>query len=377
MTDQINSIPAASTEARLGFSTGACAAAAALAAALLVRNKTAAQVVTLDLPDGPEELPVAFAEMISAHAARAGVRKDAGGDLDVTHGALIIAEVACAPTGGIVFRGGEGVGTITLPGLQFPPGEPAINPAPRKMIAAALATVGIRDAVVTICVPGGAELAQKTFNPRLGILGGISIIGTSGRVHPFSRTALRESVGCALRVAAANLPPSGCADFAREGALPPLALVPGHYGFAAAQRLLGLPQERIVEVGNEWDYALPRLRDAGWTGAVLVGHPGKLAKIADGHPDTHSKNSPPALTYIRALAQQLAIACPQDFSGETAEGFFAALGPDERKKLADGVARETALAASRLCGLPCAAILINMQSAELGRSQLERGGAQT
>lgn len=180
---------------RKGWTTGACAAAAAKAAFMALHGGGFPDPVGIVLPRGvTPSFSLARAEL-GQHQAVAGIIKDAGDDPDITHGALVLATVTSAPAGsGIHFRAGEGVGTITLPGLPLPPGEPAINPGPRAHITAnltaAAAQLGVAaDAVVTIAIPGGEALAARTLNPRLGIVGGLSILGTTGVVLPYSCSA--------------------------------------------------------------------------------------------------------------------------------------------------------------------------------------------
>ena len=178
------------SELRGGFSTGACAAAAAKAAALVLRGAGRVGEVEIPFPDGTRvSFAVESAEPLGGARARAAVRKSAGDDPDVTDKALIVAEVRETAGAGVSFRAGKGVGTVTRPGLSVPPGEPAINPGPRRMISEALREVSSGGYEVTISIPGGAELAARTFNPRLGIVGGVSILGTTGIVLPISAKA--------------------------------------------------------------------------------------------------------------------------------------------------------------------------------------------
>ena len=177
---------------RRGWTTGACAAAAARAAFAALLTGDFPDPVAIRLPRGETpSFPLALAEHRDG-SARAGIVKDAGDDPDVTHGALVIARVSHGPPGsGVVFRAGEGVGTVTRAGLPLPPGEPAINPAPRRMIKAAIGELArmyglAGDAIVEISIPGGEKIAERTLNGRLGIVGGLSIIGTTGIVVPYS-----------------------------------------------------------------------------------------------------------------------------------------------------------------------------------------------
>src|SRR6266446_2392804 len=195
---------------RRGWTTGACAAAAARAAFAALLTGDFPDPVAIRLPRG--ETPSFPLELAEHHdgAARAGIVKDAGDDPDVTHGALIVAELAwAAPGSGILFRAGEGVGTVTRPGLALAVGEPAINPAPRTMIRETLADLAEAngapppDLTVTIAIPGGERLAEKTMNRRLGIVGGLSVLGTTGIVVPYSCSSWIHSIHRGIDVARA------------------------------------------------------------------------------------------------------------------------------------------------------------------------------
>ena len=209
-----------------------------------------------------------------------------------------------------VFAAGEGVGTVTKPGLSLPPGEPAINPAPRRMIHQAVREITARGVNVTVSIPGGRELAARTFNPRLGIEGGLSIIGTTGIVKPFSTPAFTASLACALDVAAA------C------GVRNPV-LVPGNIGERAALKNLRLSPDQIVQVSNHWGFMLDEAAKKPFEKILVLGHPGKLAKLVDGEWDTHSSHSANAVGIVARLAEK--------YLGEpvrestTVEGIFNAL----------------------------------------------------
>ena len=190
---------------RYGWTTGTCATAATKAAATALLTGIFPDPVTIRLPKGDEPAFALAHELLSEGFAEAGIVKDAGDDPDVTHGALIIARVSRArPGSGVVFRAGEGVGTVTKPGLPIPPGEPAINPVPREMMRGVIADLGgLPDIEIEIRVPGGEAIAAKTWNPRLGILGGISILGTTGIVVPYSCSAWIHSIHRGIDVARA------------------------------------------------------------------------------------------------------------------------------------------------------------------------------
>lgn len=344
------------SELRGGYSTGACAAAAAKAAALLLRGAAVVREVEIPFPDGSRVLfPVERGEGLGEAGARAAVRKSAGDDPDVTDKALIVAQVRATEGAEVTFRAGEGVGTVTKPGLSVPPGEPAINPGPRRMIREALREVSPGGYEVTIGIPGGAELAGRTFNPRLGIVGGVSVLGTTGRVVPFSCPAMREALVCALDIAQA------------AGEKEPV-LVPGKIGKRAAERHFALRPEQVVEVGNEWGHLLEKTAGRGFEALLLLGHPGKLAKLAMGSWDTHSRAAPSACGHVRDLALGLLGGAPA--GGETVEGVLAALPPEGRRAVADRLAAEVGRSASAKleCGLATAVVLIDMAGEILGSS---------
>ncbi len=342
------------TELRSGYTTGTCAAAAAAAAVRVLTGQAPPAEVCVVLPDGEEvALPVACARATEA-GAQAAVRKDAGDDPDVTDGALIVVDVSWSKADAVELEAGEGVGTVTRPGLQVEPGEPAINPVPRRMIRAAVRCLTDRGVRLRVSVPGGEELAEKTFNPRLGIVGGISILGTSGRVRPFSCPALRQSLACSLDVAAA------------AGVRAPV-LVPGHVGERAARRHLGLGELQVIPVSNEWGYMLDRAAQKAFERCALVGHPGKLAKLAEGHWDTHSSRSPGAVPIVLAVAREAGVSAEEH---DTTEGVFAALGRPERRRLGDAVSEKVRGAAAVRTGggLSPAVMLVNMEGEVLGRA---------
>ncbi|MCY2986533.1 MAG: cobalt-precorrin-5B (C(1))-methyltransferase CbiD [Planctomycetota bacterium] len=352
---------------RSGLTTGTCAAAAAKAAALVLAGGEAPRDVELQLPSGQAvRVPILHVEpRADGAAATAVVRKDAGDDPDATHGLEIRVTVAWDDQADVAFVAGEGVGTVTKPGLQIPPGQPAINPVPRQMITAAIRAVTSRGVRVEVAIPGGREVATRTFNPRLGIAGGLSILGTTGVVRPYCVSALRDALTCSLDVAAA------CGETA-------VVFVPGNIGARSARQHFFLREEQVIEVGNEWGFLLdelvsPRLstpgRGVGGEGSrafhalLVLGHPGKLAKLGDRQWDTHSARSPPPLETIRRLCSSLPTA-----QNTTVEGLFAALPPPERKSLAEALAGRIRTAVSQRIGtrLPVAVFLVNMVGECLG-----------
>jgi cobalt-precorrin-5B (C1)-methyltransferase len=340
---------------RSGITTGACAAAAAKAAAVVLVGGPPPGELDLHLPSGRSiRLPILYVRSREdPPAVTAAVRKDAGDDPDVTDGLEVQATLSWDDAGETVFVAGEGVGTVTKPGLQVPPGEPAINPVPRQMIRDAIREVTPRGVRVEIGIPGGSEIAAKTFNPRLGIVGGLSILGTTGIVRPYCTRALHEALRCGLDVAAA------CQVTAP-------VLVPGNVGARAARRHFTLRDEQLIEVGNAWGFVVGLMAERPFSAVLLLGHPGKLAKLAAGQWDTHSARSGRAADYLGRL-------CPEVLGHPapeipTAEGMFAALPPPERKTLADQLAERvrTAVASRIKNRLAVSVLLVNMAGECLG-----------
>ena len=340
---------------RCGLTTGTCAAAAAKAAASVLIGGVAPREVEVALPSG-ETIWVPILSVQSRQdlaAATATVQKDAGDDPDVTHGLEVRVTLFWDDAADVMFVAGEGVGTVTKPGLQVPPGQPAINPVPRQMIMTAIRDITTRGVRVEIGIPGGKEIAEKTFNPRLGIEGGLSILGTTGIVRPYCTRALHDALKCTLDVAAA------C-----QVTLP--VLVPGNIGARAARRHFSVREEQVIEVGNEWGFVLELLPRYAFQAVMLLGHPGKLVKLAAGQWDTHSSRSGQVAQYLSGMCPEV-LGHPAPES-PTAEGILAALSPRERRILADELARRVGSAVtSRIAGrLPVVVFLVNMAEQCLG-----------
>ena len=256
---------------REGFTTGSCAAACALASCLWQRDGVCPGQVALTVPEGRTYMP----EIHALSPYRCAVYKDSGDDPDITNGSEVWAEVKLLPDGPVQFQAGEGVGTVTLSGLKVPPGEAAINPVPRRMMAQAVRSVYPGSgAVVTVGITGGRELAQKTFNPRLGIVGGLSVLGTTGVVRPMSEEALTDTIRLELTVRKTN------------GA-ERVALVFGSQGEEAMGRLR--PDLPCVQISNYVGYALDAAAELGFDRVLLAGQPGKLCKVSGGSMQTHSR----------------------------------------------------------------------------------------
>jgi cobalt-precorrin-5B (C1)-methyltransferase len=269
---------------RRGWTTGACAAAAAKAAYTALLTGDFPDPVEILLPKGDRPSFALARKALTPAEATAGIVKDAGDDPDVTHGALILSTVRLLGAGqGVIFRAGEGVGVVTKPGLPIPPGEPAINPMPRQIMAAAIAEVAAAhgaagDVEITVSVPGGAELARKTWNPRLGIVGGISILGTTGVVHPYSCSAWIASIHRGI-------------DVCRANGVSHAAACTGSTSEAAMQRLYDLADVALIDMGDFVGGTLKYLRRHPIERLTIAGGFGKLCKLADGAMDLHSARS--------------------------------------------------------------------------------------
>lgn len=282
---------------REGFTTGACAAAAAKAAARALVLGAQLDAIETTLPNGRR---VTFSlERCTADGARAlcSVIKDAGDDPDCTHGAELVAEVELRLAPGVEIRGGDGVAVVTKPGLGLEVGSPAINPVPRRniteMVLEELAGSAWAGAVVTISVPGGEQMAKQTINARLGLLGGISILGTSGIVKPYSTSAFRASVVQAI-------------DVASERGLQTVVLTTGGKSEAYAMKLHPeLPEDAFIQVGDFIGTAVRHAARRRIERAIIVGMMGKLSKMADGKMMTHAAGSEVNMGLLAEIAQEL------------------------------------------------------------------------
>lgn len=277
---------------RRGHTTGTCAAAASKAAALAVLSNEDIGTVTIRTPKGIVlDLPVEDLS-VSEGGARCAVRKDGGDDIDATHGTLVYSDVILTDSG-ISIDGGTGVGRVTRRGLDQPPGNAAINRVPRSMIREALedvaSTLGYKGGFsVTISVPDGETIADKTFNPRLGIVGGISILGTSGIVEPMSEIALVDTIRTEMGMRAAN------GDRV-------LLVVPGNYGHDFAEGIPGIDPDRAVKCSNFVGEMLDCACELG-VDIVLVSNLGKMVKLAGGIMNTHSRNADARMEILAANA---------------------------------------------------------------------------
>lgn len=277
---------------REGLSTGTCATAVATAATLMLVNNQQVSSVSVFLPDGEE---VEFIlEQVEFHPDRVSccVTKDGGDDPDITHGTAICARVSWASgSERIVLKGGKGVGRVTKPGLKIPVGEAAINPVPRQMIVEHVDRLLPRDqsVEVTIYVPEGEALAKKTLNPKLGIVGGISILGTSGRVRPMSNESFKDSLLPQLEIA-------------KAAGFKTVCLVPGGSGERVMHEKYLVPEDAICQMSNWVGFMLEHAAKYDFESVILAGHLGKLCKVAGGIFDTHSKVADARLEIIASYA---------------------------------------------------------------------------
>ena len=271
-------------ELRRGWTTGACATAATKAAFTALLTGDFPDPVQITLPKGQTPSFALTLEGKGDGWAQAGVVKDAGDDPDVTHGATIISTVRLGDAGsGVVFRAGEGVGKVTREGLPISPGEPAINPVPREMMRAVIADLAAVhevacDVEIEISVPGGSELAERTWNPRLGIVGGLSILGTTGIVNPFSCSAWIASIHRGI-------------DVARAEGLEHIAGATGSTSETAVKAFHRLEDAALIDMGDFVGGMLKYVRSHPVKRVTVAGGIGKMTKMAQGAMDLHSGRS--------------------------------------------------------------------------------------
>ena len=343
---------------RSGYTTGACAAAAAKAAVLCLLGRANLESVEIPFPDGSRHR---FALCrCGADPAMATVVKDAGDDPDVTNGAEIGAEVRWldgAQTEQIVLVNGPGVGLVTKPGLPVAVGEPAINPVPRQMIRAAvaeaLAEAGHENAAleVRIFVRDGEALAEKTLNRRLGVLGGLSILGTTGIVRPVSAKAWTDTIEASMQVA-------------RAVGLTEVILATGRTSEAAVQRLLRLPEEAQVMMGDYLLYALEAANRHGFTRIHLAGMWAKLIKAALAVPQTHVRNGALETRQAADLLAGLGLdaqTADELRAANTARQIYDRLQDLQRHDLIRAVCRKAKQQAERWSGLPVRVYLVSSE----------------
>jgi len=349
---------------RRGYSTGSCAAAAAKAAVSLFVGRVLPDLIDIPLPNGERlSLAVKEGEPVSG-GAKCCVVKDAGDDPDVTHGLEIWAEVRLNSTDpAISFKAGQGVGKVTKPGLQISVGEPAINPVPRQMITEAVREVLPPGwgAEVTVSVPGGEKAAQKTLNPKLGVLGGISILGTTGIVQPMSEEAFKASLIPQLLQAKTY----GCSA---------VVLVPGRIGAKRAVEHYDIPAEAVAEMSNFVGFMLMECAAQGITQVIIMGHVSKLIKVAAGVFHTHNRVADARLETLAAHCALLGMQ-PDDLrqmmQSVTVEGALEFV----KEKGFENVFSQLAGQASKRCqdhtygALKVGTVLLNMAGERLGMDE--------
>lgn len=334
-----------------GFTTGMAAAAAAIAAAELIREGTYLENVSLQTPRGDRRLTIEIdCVQPTESGATARVTKRAGPDRDITDGLVIEAAVESRSHGYVTIEGGEGVGRVTLPGLAVPVGSPAINPVPRKHITQLLGARLSEGAEVTISAIGGDAKAEKTFNPRLGIVGGVSILGTTGLVRPMSMKAWRAALLIQL-------------DQAVALGHSKIALTPGNLGAVAAGSL-GVPGTAIAQMGNFVGHILRQAVHRELR-PLIVGHLGKVVKIAAGYEDTHHKRTRDRLVLLSELVGESDADMAERVMGlNSAE---AAIGALQRVSgLLDTIAGRAAAQAGRMAGREVGVVITDLSGRSVG-----------
>ncbi|WNO65774.1 cobalt-precorrin-5B (C(1))-methyltransferase [Streptomyces sp. NBC_00121] len=354
------------TGLRPGWTTGACATAATTAAYTALLTGDFPDPVSITLPKGQTPAFALAVEELDGERATAGVVKDAGDDPDVTHGALVRATVRRLPPGsGVVFRAGPGVGTVTRPGLPLDVGEPAINPMPRQMMRDHIARVAADhgatgDVEITVSVDQGEEIARSTWNPRLGILGGLSILGTTGVVVPYSCSAWIDSIrrGVDVARAAGHTHVAGCTGSTSE------KTVVAEYG---------LPEIALLDMGDFAGAVLKYVRRHPVDRLTVCGGFAKLSKLAAGHLDLHSARSQVDKGFLAELARQggadaaLAAEVADANTGLAALQLCAAAGVPLGDLVAVA-ARDQALSVLRGAPVAVDVICIDRAGAVVGRS---------
>ena len=360
------------TTLRFGWTTGTCATAAVNAAYTAMVTGQFPDRVTIVTPSG-KNADLEVADKATGDAAdnamiaswfRAGIVKDAGDDPDVTHGALICATLRAGKMGaGISFHGGDGVGVVTKAGLPVPVGEPAINPVPRQMMRDAIdelasALNGPRDVEIEISVPGGGALALKTWNPRLGIEGGISILGTTGVVRPFSCSAWIASIHRGI-------------DVARANDLPHVMGSTGATSEGWGRNRYNLPDIALIDMGDFVGGMLKYMRRHPVPNLSILGGFGKMVKLAQGATDLHSARSQVDFAALARMAASFGFD-PDRVAGANSVLEVAGMADNvQRGKLATAVAaaaRDTALAQIQGAPIHVEVVIVGREGDMLGRA---------
>lgn len=303
---------------RRGWTTGACATAAVKAAYTALLTGQFPDPVSITLPKGEQPAFPLAREEKGAGWARVGIIKDAGDDPDVTHGVMVIATLRLCGKG-VTFKAGEGVGMVTKPGLPIAVGEPAINPVPRQMMMAEIAALGGGDVEIEISIPEGASIALKTWNPRLGIVGGLSILGTTGIVNPFSCAAWIASIHRGI-------------DVARAMKLEHVAGCTGSTSEDAVRAYFNLPLEAMLDMGDFAGGLLKYLRANPVPRVTIGGGFGKMVKLAQGAMDLHSGRSQVDFAWLAERAPESYRA--DVLAANTAQHVLEMVGPSLAEKIA-------------------------------------------
>ena len=303
---------------RRGWTTGACATAAVKAAYTALLTGQFPDPVSITLPKGEQPAFPLAREEKGAGWARVGIIKDAGDDPDVTHGAMVIATLRLCGKG-VTFKAGEGVGMVTKPGLPIAVGEPAINPVPRQMMMAEIAALGGGDVEIEIAIPDGAAIALKTWNPRLGIIGGLSILGTTGIVNPFSCAAWIASIHRGI-------------DVARAMKLEHVAGCTGSTSEDAVRAHFNLPLEAMLDMGDFAGGLLKYIRANPVPRVTIGGGFGKMVKLAQGAMDLHSGRSQVDFAWLAERAPEAMRA--DVLAANTAQHVLEMVGPSLAEKIA-------------------------------------------
>ena len=348
---------------KYGYTTGSCAAGAAKGAAYGLLQGTIPDSIDLLTPAEITLKLNLLHRKVGNDFAECAVRKYSGDDPDITNGCEIHVRVERSSGNGIRFIAGDGVGTVTKPGLQVPQGEPAINPVPRSMIKDSLKEIlgnhGGIDVLVT--VPEGRKLAKKTFNGRLGIVDGISIIGTTGIVRPMSLDSFKVSLLCGLDVAKAT---------GHESVI----LVPGSIGETGFQTHFDVEKDQIIQMSNFIGFMLDEALKRGFKSIIIGGHPGKLSKLIRGDFYTHSSKSKPANDLLIDLFKKMkvdsAVACELSNS-PTVEGMVEIMRKHDKLHIFNQIADNIQTAAYRYVSsnAEIGTILFDMKKNIIGTSK--------
>lgn len=347
---------------RRGITTGTCAAAAAKAAVLAALGRPAA-TVEVTSPQGRTIAVAIAASRAENGGGSASVIKDAGDDPDITHGMTVTANIKLIADDAITIRGGEGIGTVQKPGLSVPVGQPAINPGPRQMITEAVGSVLSPGwgAVVTVAIPGGREIAARTLNPVLGIEGGLSVIGTTGIVEPMSEDAWKTSLTPQISVV-------------RALGHDTIVFVPGKIGQNIAINRCRLPADLVVQTSNFIGYMLENAVGQGIKNVLLLGHPGKIVKVAAGIFNTHSRMADARMETLAAYAAAAgapAAAVEEILASTTTEAAMDVLGRHGLAAVWPRLARQASLRAERFVhgDLTVGTVIVTLAGDILGLDQ--------